>query len=288
MAVPRKGVTLSLAMGWLQGAGLPVGLVDKGRFKVDEVSLSGPPDIVTVRARSADFTDAFRTRRERSFVAQSLGSILATIAADNGLTARVDATLAARTVPALGHTARSDAALLALLGRRYDAVATVKAGFLILAPIGKGKTASGAAIPAETIDRSQTGSFDYKSEDRGNYNGCTAVWHDKPSASRHSVTVGDGGTGSPKRLRRVYHNETDARAAAEAENNRTRRGKTTMNIPLPLGRPDLYPDRPITLTGWKTDITGHAWLLAKASHTMDGQGGLSSRLTLETSNPLTP
>lgn len=282
MVVPSKGATLTLAMGWIQGANLPMGLVDKGKFKVDEVCLSGPPDVITIRARSADFTDAFKTRRERSFVGQSLGAILGAIAADNGLTAKVDQGLAAKIVPALGHTARSDAALLALLGRRYDAVATVKAGILVFANIGKAKTASGATIPAETIDRSQCGPFDYKSEDRGKYNGCSAVWHDKAGATRHTVTVGDGGSGHPKRLRRIYHTETDARAAAEAENGRTERGKITISFALALGRADLYPDRPITLTGFKDVITAQSWLLTKVTHAMDGRGGLTSRLTLET------
>src|SRR5689334_4403853 len=47
LAIPAKGATLTLAIGWVGG-----GLVDKGSFIVDEAEHSGAPDQVTIRARS--------------------------------------------------------------------------------------------------------------------------------------------------------------------------------------------------------------------------------------------
>ncbi|MDN8899302.1 hypothetical protein Q0O45_13450, partial [Staphylococcus aureus] len=60
LALPRRGVTLALAFGWADS-----GMVNKGTFVVDEAEHSGPPDIITIRARSADLTHSIRTRRER-------------------------------------------------------------------------------------------------------------------------------------------------------------------------------------------------------------------------------
>ena len=282
MVLPRKGVILNVSLGWEQGHGLPSGLVDKGSFRVDEIKHSGPPDIITITARSANFTSDLRIRRGRSFVGQTLGHVIGIIAADNGLKARVDPTLAGKTIPALGHTHKSDAALLQALGKRFDAVSTVKAGFLLFAPIGSGKTATGKTIPTVTIDRADlaNGAHNYGTEDRGQYGGCEAVWHDKASAADHTVTAG-GGTGKPKRLRRTYHTEADARHAAEAENTRIGRGKAVMDFTLPIGRPDYFPDVPVKLTGWKAEIIAHDYVIEEISHTMDDSGGLTSKLKLE-------
>jgi hypothetical protein len=64
---PRQGATLSLALGWSRGTGVPLGLVNKGTFTVDELTWSGPPDRVTITAHSANFKGSFRTRKTRSW-----------------------------------------------------------------------------------------------------------------------------------------------------------------------------------------------------------------------------
>ncbi|CAL4868226.1 hypothetical protein MMA231_02501 [Asticcacaulis sp. MM231] len=282
VAMPKKGVVLQVWLGWERGTGLPQGLVYKGTFKVDERSLSGPPDIITIRARSADFTDTFKVRKQRSFVGQTVKTIMSAIAADNGLKLSIDADLGAKVIPALGHTAKSDAALLKLLGKRFDAVATVKSGTLIFSPIGKSASPGGKAIPTETIDRKQTSpGFTFSEPDRGTYDGVEAKWHNKATNQQETVVVGGSAEPKAKLLRKVYANEADARTAAEAEQGRMERGKATMSFPLALGRPDIFPDRPIRLTGWKAEVNAIDWLVIETSHSMDGNGALSTRLSLE-------
>lgn len=283
LAIPKKGAVLKVQMGWRQGTGLPVGMVDKGSYKVDEASWKGgSPDQITVRGRSADMTDAFRTRRERSFIGKTVREIIGAIAADNGLTPKIEDTLAGKTVPALGSGAKSDAALLRALGKRFDAVATIKAATLIFAPIGSGKTAGGTDLPVETIDRSDTdGSGDYSRIDQNDVSGVTASWHDKASGTRKRVTVDGGGNGRSKRLRKVYANEADAKQAAAAEKSRVARTRAKITIKLAYGRPDIFPERPIELTGFKDEISARRWIVAECSHSMDGSGGSSTSLTLE-------
>lgn len=282
--LPPAGRTLTVELGWRQGANMPLGLIKKGTFKVDEAGWRGNPDIITIRARSADFTDAFAIRRERSFVNATVGDIIGAIAADNGLTPHIDSDLTGKPIPALGTGARSDAARLNELGRRFDAVATIKMGKLIFAPIGKGQTAGGKAIPTETISRDQTeGSPEYSRAERDTYNGVEASYHDKATGTKKTVVAGGGnGDGKPKRLKKTYASEISARQAAEAEHKRVSRSKATASISLALGRPDITPERPITLTGFKSEIDAHKWLVKEAEHRMDGNGGLATRLKLET------
>ncbi|AUW60380.1 late control protein [Sphingobium sp. SCG-1] len=283
LEIPKSGAKLRVALGWKQGTGLPVGLIDKGEFKVDEASFSGPPDIVTIRARSADLTDNFRVRKERSFVGKTVKTIVSAIAGDNGLTPKIDDSLGAKVIPALGAGAKSDAALLRALGKRFDAVATVKAGTLIFAPIGKGATSGGTALPTETLDRKPTERIEYSRVERDQHDGVEATWHDKATGTRKTVKSGHTGQGKPKRIRKTHASETDAQQAAEAENGRMNRAKAKASYTLAYGRPDIFPERPVKLTGVKAEIAEHNWLVAECSHRMDGQGGLTSAISLESS-----
>lgn len=281
LEIPPSGARLTVALGWRQGRGREAGLVGKGTFKVDEARWGGPIDRLTITARSADFTDGFRVRRERSFVGRTVSEIVSQIASENGLAARVDEALGAKTIPALGPGAKSDAALLKLLGKRFDAVATVKFGTLLFAPIGSGSSAGGKPLARRIIARSQTVDVEYARVERDAHDGVAASWHDKVSGERRSVDAGHAGKGKAKRIRKVFASEADAKQAAEAENARMQRLKAKASVTLAQGAPDIFPETPVTLEGFKTEINARKWIVAEATHEMDGGGGLRTRLALE-------
>ncbi|RPE74638.1 phage late control D family protein [Vulcaniibacterium tengchongense] len=275
LALPRRGVELSVALGWTDS-----GLIDKGRFRVDEVEHSGAPDVITVRARSADLSHPMRTRRERSWHQVTLGDVVRNLAGEHGLQARIAPSLAGIAIPHLDQTGESDVHLLTRLGRRYDAVATVKAGHLLFVPIGSGTTASGDPLPSPLITRRDGDRHRYALADRDTYSGVRAYWHDKPGANRRSVLVGE--SGNAKRLRETYSSEAEAREHAHAEWQRVQRGAATMEYTLARGRADLYPEQRLRLQGFKREIDATPWLIAKATHTISGSGGYTTRLELET------
>jgi|GEM_PF-447675 P2 family phage major capsid protein len=62
LEIPPKGAVVKLWMGWSD-----TGLVDKGSYTVDETEHSGAPDILSIRARSADLRGSLKTKRERSW-----------------------------------------------------------------------------------------------------------------------------------------------------------------------------------------------------------------------------
>lgn len=282
LEIPPEGAELEVAIGWERGPHVAVGLVDKGRFKVDDVEWGGPPDVLTIKARSADFTDSFRVRREKLRKGTTVGAVLQEIAADNGLTAAVAPELASIAVPVLAQDQRSDAAILRFLGRRHDAVATVKMGQLLFLPIGKGTNAAGVALPALAISRRSGDTYRWRRSARESYGGVEARWHDKDKGERQTVSVGgEGGQGKPKRLRRTFHNEADASAAAEAEHKRVQRAAATFELTLAYGDAALYPEQKGRLSGFKPSIDATDWLLAEVRHTLDGGGGFRSQLSLE-------
>lgn len=276
MALPKRGVTLSVAIGWKDA-----GLVDKGTFTVDEVEHSGSPDVITVKGRSAALATPMRMRKERSFHDTTLGAVVKAIAGDHGLQAKVDAKLSSITVKHLDQQGESDAALLTRLGKQHDAVATVKAGALIFAPIGKGQTAGGKPLPSAEISRADGDRHRYAAVDReSKFTGVRAYWNNKPGAKREAVLV--GASDNEKRLQRTYASEQEAREAAQAEWGRVQRSAAALSYTLALGRPDLYPEQKVRVRGFKPEIDGASWLVAKVTHTITGSSGFMTALELET------
>lgn len=274
LALPRRGVTLQVAIGWRDS-----GLFDKGTFKVDDVEHSGAPDIVSIRARSADLTGAVRSRRERSWHDTTLGDILTAIAGEHSLRPSIAADLASVRIPHLDQANESDINLLTRLGKRFDAVATVKAGALIFAPIGAGTTASGAPLPGVQITRASGDQHRYTVADRDSYTGVRAYWGDRKAARRTGVLVGT--SDNEKKLQATYSTADEARQHAEADFKRLERGTAQLSYRLALGRADIYPEQTVTVSGFKPEIDGTDWLVAKTTHTVDGSGGFVTSLELE-------
>lgn len=279
LALPPEGARLTVQLGWDRGSGVAVGLVDKGSFLVDQVGWDGPPDQVTIRARSADFADTFRKRRTRTWKDQTLGAILQEVAGAHGLTAKVHGDLAGKQVTAAEQHNKSDMEFLRDLGRRYDAVATVKDGKLLFAPIDAATTATGAPLPSLTLTRSKGDRYRYERAARdGAEQGAEADWHDPAEAKRKRVQKGGG---KRRKLKKVYASEADAGAAAQAETNRRKRAVATFELTLAYGDATAAPGVKITAQGFKDEVDGHAWRIASVDHRMDGQGGFSTELRME-------
>ena len=60
LAIPPKGAMVRLWLGWSDN-----GLGRQGTYTVDETEHSGTPDVLSIRARSADLRNQTRTQLER-------------------------------------------------------------------------------------------------------------------------------------------------------------------------------------------------------------------------------
>ena len=185
LALPPRGAQIALALGWQAS-----GLVDLGKFTVDEVEHSGAPDTITLRARSANLIDTFKQQQEHSFHKTTLGAIIEAIAFRNELASGVSARLRDTAIEHIDQTHESDAAFLRRLGRKYDAVATVKNDTLLFIPINQSRTASGKALPVIPITRALGDGHRYHSAESDAYTGVRAFWHDERYARRSSVAAG--------------------------------------------------------------------------------------------------
>jgi uncharacterized protein len=71
IVLPHHGAVISLALGW-EGERL----IDKGTFMVDETEHQGPPDEITIRARSANLRDDLPGKKSRSWTRVTLGELV--------------------------------------------------------------------------------------------------------------------------------------------------------------------------------------------------------------------
>ncbi|MCA8165155.1 phage late control D family protein [Burkholderia cepacia] len=276
LALPKRGDEIKVSIGW---AGEQ--LVDKGTFVVTEFEHNGAPDTLVVRARSASMSNGMQERREKSWHKQTIGSIVRAIAARYKLTPAVADALEKIVIAHIDQTHESDMSFLTRLAKRYDAVMNVKDLRLLFTPIGTGKTVSGKAFQVLNLTRASGDEHAYHVSERENYAAVRAHYHSNGKAKRKSVIVGGENNTNVKVLPEDYANEAEARAAAQAEFKRMQRSQATMRYSLARGRADLFPEMPVTLSGFKPEIDETAWLVKKATHTIDGDGGFTTALDLE-------
>jgi len=271
LAIPPRGVVLSCAIGW-QSQGEPE-LVDKGKFIVDEIEHSGAPDKLIIRARSADFRQGFKTPKERSWHNQNLGQIVNTLAKENQLTANIAPSLLNVVISHIDQTNESDAHFLTRLAKQHDAIITIKNGQLLVLPIGNGQTIN-KAIPTITIKRQDGDKHRLTIADRAStFSGVKAKWHEFKNAKNHVVNIGK--SDNLKTLRQTYSSENTARKEAEAEWQRLQRAKQQMELTLAHGNPELFPQTPVRLEGWKVSIDEAQWQVWEVVHRINGSGFVS-------------
>lgn len=274
LAIPKKGAVIKVAIGWRE-----VTLVDKGSYTVDEVTHSGSPDKLTIRARAADLRKGLSDKREESHHETTIGELVSKIAARNKLVPAVSTDLVSEKIQHIDQTSESDINLLTRVAHDFDAVATVKQGKLVFCRAGEAKTISGKAMPVVQITRRMGDQHSYTSADRDSYEGVTAQYQDHQKAVREDVTVGNRGE-NVKRLRHIYASKAAAERAAKSAIKKQKREAAKLSLTLALGRPELVPETKVQVSGFKPQIDSTEWVVTKVTHQI-GDSGYTSQVELE-------
>ncbi|MEG3080845.1 phage late control D family protein [Halomonas sp. 5021] len=273
LELPSRGAALEVAFGWEEE-----GLVDKGRFTVDEVQHSGTPDKLTLRARSADMRGQLPSKRTQSWHDITLLDIISTIAARHDLTPVVATQLGERRIAHIDQTDESDLNFLTRLGERFDAIATIKAGRMLFTVAGEALTASGNPMPRVPLTRRDGDQHRYSITDRDAYSGVKAYWNDTQSAERQTVLAGSDD--NAKQLRPTHATEADALDAARAEWQRIQRGVAEFELTLARGDARLTPEATVTTQGYKPEIDETEWLATEVVHSLN-DGGFGTQVRCE-------
>ncbi|EKN3970114.1 phage late control D family protein [Yersinia enterocolitica] len=299
VALPARGALIDIALGW---KGEP--LVNKGRFTVDEISHTGPPDQLIVTARSADFRDTFNVKREYSWHDITVGKVVASIASRYDLKAGVSEDLGKIEIDHADQTSESDISFLTRMAEKLGAITTIKNGMLLFMHPGRAVSQSGKLLPAITITRASGDKHSFRVADRDAYTGVTAYWLDlnygkpqktsvrrkrksktppkvkTPASTSKEGNYLEGVEGNVFVMRETFKTERAARRAAAARWSKLQRGAAEFTMTLARGRADLFPELPAVMQGFKPEIDQAAWIITQVTHTI-GDNGFTTALNFE-------
>lgn len=309
IAIPKTGSKITLKLGYQE-----TGLVEKGEYIVSEFTASGSPDRLSITARAADLAEALAEQVEKSWHKQTLYQIIETIAKKHKYEYIISKDYQNQKIEHIDQTNESDASFMSRLAEQYDAIATIKNGKLLFIPAGESQTASGQPILPTTITRASGDSHSFTYSSSNSYQAVRAYYTDKKTGQKKEVIVNKdnaypnkkttqqtktvkGKTFKAKKkendnqkvntegqkiktLRHLYATESGAWSGARGAFKKIQRGVAEFSITLAVGRPDLYPETPAVVKGFKPEIDAEAWLITEVSHKIDS-GGYTASIQFE-------
>lgn len=251
VALPARGALLEVQLGY---AGQPLSLL--GRYSVDEVELSGPPDTLVIRGKASDLRGTGKTIRSASWEHVALQHIVVEIAARNGWQAVCPVT---RQIPRVDQYSESDFNFITRLARLHDCTAKLANGQLLVMPRQGGQSASGKALGVVTIARSEVSQWQFRLADKNTHKAVRARHLDRASGRLQAVELANGD--APDGLqpvytdRHLYPDRASAEQAARARLASFNRDTASVRLDMP-GRTDLFAERSIEATGFLAGLDG--------------------------------
>ncbi|EOA1531620.1 phage late control D family protein [Salmonella enterica subsp. enterica serovar Braenderup] len=278
---PGMGDTLALQLGF---QGKP--LTDCGGFSIDEIELSGPPDSVSIRGRSAPVTRAMRTKSNRGFENTTLAAIAGRIARKHKL--KLEGQIEPLTLERITQYGESDLAFLKRLANDYGYMVKVTPQKLIFSHLGKLRDAPVIrTITPQEVSRwtlRDTLHEVYKgvknkhqnSQTRTlvtfNADNTTTTRTEKKSSSSGMSTSSDIINTSDR-----VQNDEEARAKGKAKLDRKNEYKHAGTLSLE-GDLSLRAGGSVTLSGFgKSD---GKWLIISARHSLARSSGLTTDIDI--------
>ncbi|MGP5284060.1 phage late control D family protein [Pseudomonas helleri] len=251
VTLPARGASIEIYLGYAGST-----LTREGRYIVDDIELSGPPDTLVIRGKASDMRGSGKTTRSGSWEGVSLASIVNTIARRNGWE---PACTVGTVVPRADQLGESDFNFITRLARQHDCTAKVADGKLIVMPRQGGVTASGKAIGVVTITKADVSLYSFRLGDRSAHKAVNAKYQDKATGKLAVVNLNndDAPDGLPPvhTDRHVHPNKTAAEQAAKARLAAFNRSTAGVRLEMP-GRSDLFAERMINAQGFKSGLDG--------------------------------
>ncbi|NDV27705.1 contractile injection system protein, VgrG/Pvc8 family [Desulfovibrio sp. JC010] len=262
IAIPRTGAELEVFMGYAE-----TGLTRMGLFTAGDITVSGPPDTLTIQAHAANMRISLKAPKTKSWDQKTISDIVKTIAADHDLTPVVAPALGGIALQHIDQTEESDLHFLTRVAADHDAVAKPVESKLLFVPRGEAKSVSGKKLPSIALKRTDLERWDMIAASRGKYKSVKAYWHSLDDAERMTVKVGSGkpcfclggSSATP----------AEARAKAQAKFNELQRGTATLSLTTG-GNPTIAAECALAVSG-VPGLEGD-WTIQRVEHSLDDNG----------------
>lgn len=251
LALPARGAMLEVHLGY---AGQPLNRL--GRYTVDEVELSGPPDTLVIRGKASDLRGSGKTIRSGSWENATLQRIVAEIGARNGWQAVCPVAVQ---VPRVDQYSESDFNFITRLARLHDCTAKLANGQLLVLPRQGGQSASGKPLGVIGIARNEVSQWQFRLADKSTHKAVRTRHQDSASGRLQAVElVNDDAPDGLQPVytdRHLYPNRAAAEQAARARLASFNRDTASVRLDMP-GRTDLFAERGIEISGFLAGLDG--------------------------------
>lgn len=279
-ALPEIGTRLEVHIGYRE-----TGLVSVGTFRVDEITYSGPPEALEVRAKHADMPGPFRTPVTRSWDDTTLGDIAQAIALEHGYEARVEPALGLIPIPHTDQTDESPMAFLNRLAAAHDGVCKPVAERLVVAPKGTAKSVSGQPLPDLTLSPKDLATWKYTHsarKDPGQSGGAGGTKAEHWDLGAGEMRTEATGSEPYHTIRYTRPSASEAAATAATRKNEGDRAKGKFGATL-AGNARVAAEQKLVLAEFRPGIPAE-WRIESVTHTLD-RGGFKTSLAAELFQP---
>ncbi|WP_407596998.1 phage late control D family protein [Pseudomonas aeruginosa] len=251
VTLPKRGAGIEIYLGYGSNA-----LARLGRYTVDDIEASGPPDTLVIRGKASDMRGTGKTTRSGSWENVPLSRIVRDIAARNGWAPECSV---ATVVPRVDQLNESDFNFITRLAKDHDCTAKVAESKLLVLPRQSGQTASGKSLAAVIIRRSDVSRWQFRFTDRTTQKAVKAKYQDKKTGELVNLTLDNDN--APAGLppvhtdRHIHPNKSAAEQAAKARLAAFNRSTAEVRLEM-VGRTDLFAERQINAQGFKEGLDG--------------------------------
>lgn len=286
--LPRLDSWLNLHLGYKDGV-----MRDFGYYAVSEVSAKGPPDIITVRAKSTPMAGARKAAekpagdtpdkgapvkqslhemRRISYEPGTFAKLLAEVCIRSDLIFRAPIEIWHLELPHIDQTDESDLALVSRLARERGCVVKVTGSVLAVTKRSAGQTVSGTPLTPRRLRPSDVSDWACVFGGIKPYRSAVCHYYDKKAGV--SVEVREG------KEPPVYFHPYDltdaasARQCARAILQRTQEGNSTLTLRMPM-ETEIIAEQPVDLEGFRDGVSGR-WLIDRVEHRFDKTGAVTS------------
>lgn len=266
---PSKGAVLKLSLGITS-------LINKGKFVVDEVMVTGPPRMVQIVAQSAPMDNSksasiLQSQKTRSWDAITLGNLLKTVANDHGLDYKISQSLENITIDHIDQVSESDMNLMTRISKRYGAVSKPANGYWLLLKEGEGKSVSGNSLSEVTLTPDQVTTWQARTSSRGKPQRVTATYINHDTGLTEEISIGEG---TPEfRIAYKYPSKEEAFARISAQVKSAESAGDTLNLTLPVTQKllSVVAESYLTLEGFG-DLEDKRWKSSTVTTKLDRSG----------------
>ncbi|MCE0459945.1 phage late control D family protein [Pseudomonas uvaldensis] len=251
VTLPTRGANIEVYLGYTGKA-----LTRLGRYTVDEVEVSGPPDTLVIRGKASDMRGSGKTVRSGSWENVPLQQIVRNVAARNGWQPVCPVQTK---VPRIDQLNESDYNFITRLAKQYDCTAKLADGKLLVMPRQGSQTASGKNLSPVVLGRADLSRYQFRFGDRNTQKAVRTKHLDKKTGALQVVELGNDelpdGLPAVHTDRHIYPNKSAAEQAAKARLAAFNRSTAGVRLEM-AGRTDIFAERLIVVQGIKPGLDG--------------------------------